>query len=223
MKIADLQVEIVESQPFAENTYVVRRAGQARCVVVDPGFEPDKVIDYLDAESLVPDAILNTHGHSDHIAGNQAMKQRWPDAPLIIGQADADKLTDPEKNLSAPFGVELVSPPADRVVVDNEVLSLAELDWQVLDTPGHSCGHVVFLCRQASPFVLLGGDVLFQGSIGRTDFPDGNMKALVDSIHNKLFHLPDDSIVLPGHGPPTTIGREKQSNPFVGTPAGYVQ
>jgi len=220
VKIAELCIQTVESQPFAENTYIAYRSDQTDCIVVDPGFEPEKVLAILDREQLVPVAILNTHGHSDHIAGNQALKQRWSDIPLIIGQDDADKLTDPEKNLSAPFGVELRSPPADELVKDGQVLSLAGMDWTVCDTPGHSRGHVVFI-YQARPVIVLGGDVLFQGSIGRTDFPDGDMHALVDSIHQKLFTLPDDSIVLPGHGPPTTIGQEKRTNPFVGVPAGY--
>jgi glyoxylase-like metal-dependent hydrolase (beta-lactamase superfamily II) len=166
-------------------------------------------------------AILNTHGHSDHIAGNAAMKSQWPGCPLIIGVGDAHKLTDPYSNLSADYGIALVSPPADRTVEEGEVLDLAGVQLEVLLTPGHSPGHVVFVSKSQSPWVVVNGDVLFQGSIGRTDFADGNHQDLVNAIHQKLFTMPDDTIVLTGHGPATTIGAEKVANPFVGAPAGY--
>ena len=222
MRIADLIVSSIESQPFAENTYVANRDGQADCVIVDPGFEPDKILDYIRSESLTPVAILNTHGHSDHIAGNAAIKQQWSEIPLVIGQGDAEKLTDPQLNLSAPFGVELISPPADQTVSEGDLLSFAGIELEVLETPGHSKGHVVFIYRN-SPYVVFGGDVLFSGSIGRTDFPDGSFEQLRSSIQDKLFCLSPDSVVLPGHGPATSIEQEIASNPFVGAPAGYTQ
>jgi glyoxylase-like metal-dependent hydrolase (beta-lactamase superfamily II) len=141
---------------------------------------------------------------------------------LVIGAGDAAKLTNPESNLSAAFGVALLSPPADRTLVEGERFSAAGLDFDVYECPGHSVGHVVFLCRQCEPWRVFGGDVLFSGSVGRTDFPDGDFDSLVRSIHDKLFTLPDNTIVMPGHGPETTIGREKRENPFVGAPAGYL-
>lgn len=220
MKIANLEIQAIESQPFTENTYVINRVGQADCLIIDPGFEPAKILDYIRSKNLTPTKILNTHGHSDHIAGNEAMKQAWPDIPLIIGLGDAEKLIDPRQNLSAPFGVELVSPAADQTVKEGDCIECGGVSFEVFETPGHSRGHVVFICRGA-PSVVVGGDVLFQGSVGRTDFPDGNFEDLVASIHNKLFTLPGDSVVLPGHGPPTTIEQEIQNNPFVGVPAGY--
>lgn len=211
----------VVSEPFAENTYIVHSPGRPDCLVIDPGLEPDKILDQLARCQLTPAAILNTHGHSDHIAGNECLKEQWPECPLIIGAGDASKLTNPHENLSAMFGVGLTSPPADQLVQEGDILSLAGLELKVLETPGHSAGHVVFVCPGNSVPIVYGGDVLFQGSIGRTDFPDGSMKQLVRSIHDKLFVLPDDTVVYPGHGPRTTIGLEKQTNPFVGAPAGY--
>ncbi len=201
---------------FAENTYIAHLEGDRRCIVVDPGLDPGEILDVIERNDLQPQVILNTHGHADHIAGNGALKKAFPDCPLVIGEGDAYKLTDPVANLSAGFQVRLISPQADLLVNEPETHSWAGLDLEVLDTPGHSAGHVVFLCKNQSPWIVFGGDVLFQGSIGRTDFPDGSFEDLQDSIHTKLFTLPDDTIVLPGHGDPTTIGVEKRTNPFVG-------
>lgn len=209
----------IPSVPFDENTYIAHLHGQTECIVFDPGMQPDKIFAAIEQHKLTPVAILCTHGHSDHIAGNGAMKERWPDCPLIIGEGDADKLTDPVGNLSAGFGIELVSPPADRTVVEGDVLEMAGFRLRVAETPGHSSGHVVFVAEGLSPTQVFGGDVLFASSIGRTDFPDGSFEVLKKSIDEKLFTLPDDTIVLPGHGPSTTIGREKASNPFVGVRA----
>lgn len=209
-------IKVVTSTLFEENAYLIAAPDSSECIVLDPGLEPERILEELDAAGWTPAAILNTHGHADHIAGNAAMKERWPAAPLIIGAGDADKLTDPVGNLSAAFGIPIVSPPADRTVLEGEILDIAGIQWTVWDTPGHCRGHVAFIARHLKPIVVLGGDVLFAGSIGRSDFPDSDPAALVASIRGKLFTLPDDTLVLPGHGPPTTIGREKRSNPFVG-------
>lgn len=219
--VADLQVGRVVSMPFDENTYIAYFAGQRECIVFDPGLEPRLIIDFLAERSLQPVAILCTHGHCDHIAGNTTLKQRWPNCPILIGALDAPKLTDPELNLSAPFGLPMTSPPSNHTLNEGERFAAAGLDLFIFDTPGHSIGHIVFLCKQSTPWRLFGGDVLFRGSVGRTDFPDGDFETLKRAIHEKLFTLPDDTIVHPGHGPDTTIGHEKRTNPFVGAPAGY--
>ena len=208
-------VRVVTSSLFEENAYFVSLAQDGDCIVVDPGLDADQIVETLQAAGLNPVAILNTHGHGDHIAGNELLKQTWPAAPLIIGAGDAWKLTDPVGNLSAGFGLELISPEADQTVSEGDVLELAGIRWTVLETPGHSGGHVVFVAKELSPMIVLGGDVLFAGSIGRSDFPDGDHETLLDSIRTKLFALPDNAVVLPGHGPPTTIGRERRTNPFL--------
>ncbi len=222
MFAADLEIATIVSFPFEENTYVVRCRDRDDCLVIDPGLEPDKIVDYLGQQQLEPAAILCTHGHSDHIAGNTRLKQRWPNCPLAIGAGDAPKLTDPNRNLSAAFGIPITSPPADVLLADGQSYTGAGLDLEVLLVPGHSPGHVVFVCRQAAPVRVFGGDVLFRGSVGRTDFADADGSVLVASIQRQLFSLADDTIVLPGHGPATTIGEEKRTNPFVGRPAGYL-
>jgi glyoxylase-like metal-dependent hydrolase (beta-lactamase superfamily II) len=218
---APIRIAAIVSAPFEENTYVAHLEGRKDCLVVDPGLEPDEILAYLDQQQLIPSAILITHGHSDHIAGNGTLKERFPSCPIVVSRADAAKLTDPMLNLSGAFGANLVSPPADVLVGEGDVYSAAGIDLEVRETPGHSVGHVVFIWHAGKPIVVFGGDVLFAGSIGRTDFPDGSFDELASHIHSKLFTLPDDTQVMPGHGPPTTIGQEKRNNPFVGGPAGY--
>jgi glyoxylase-like metal-dependent hydrolase (beta-lactamase superfamily II) len=211
---AAINVRTIVSQPFEENTHLVWLDGRADALVIDPGLEPDLILEALREEGLTPAAILNTHGHADHIAGNAAMKEAFPQAPLLIGVNEAALLTDAWLNLSAPFGMALTSPPADRLVSEGEVVEAAGLALEVREIPGHSPGHVVFVLR-GSPCRVLGGDVLFAGSIGRTDFPGGNHATLLDGIRRKLFALPDDTVVYPGHGPATTVGHEKATNPFL--------
>ena len=215
MTHCEINWEAVVSQPFAENSFIISQTGNDQCLVVDPGFEPDKIKAVLHERQLCPVAILNTHGHSDHIAGNAFMKEHWPTIPLIIGAKEAEKLTDPTKNLSANYGIGLVSPEADQLVNEGDVLELAGLRLEVLETPGHSAGHVVFLHREGETWTLIGGDVLFRQGVGRTDFPDGDTDQLVHSIQHKLYTLADSTVVLTGHGPETTIGFEKANNPFV--------
>lgn len=215
MSPPELRLRVVVSQMFAENAYIAHLDARKDCLVVDPGLDPDPIVQYLDQQALTPAILLNTHGHVDHIAGNQAIKDRWPDCPLVIGAGDADKLLDPQGNLSGLFGMGLVSPPADQTLEEGDQVEAAGFKLDVLDTPGHSSGHIVFVWKQREPYLVFGGDVLFRASIGRTDFPDGDPKALIQSIQNKLFPLPDDTEVLPGHGQATTIGHEKQFNPYV--------
>jgi glyoxylase-like metal-dependent hydrolase (beta-lactamase superfamily II) len=214
VKEAQLQLATVVSVPFQENAYVARLDGRDDCLVIDPGLEPEKILAHLTEHRLVPAAILNTHGHSDHIAGNAVLKQQWPDCPVVIGATEAPKLTDPSLNLSAVFGVGLISPPADVTVHDGDTYSAAGFDLEVRHIPGHSAGHVVFLWTHHNPYLAFVGDVIFAGSIGRTDLPDGDLQQLLSGIREKLFTLPDETVLLSGHGPPTTVGEEKRTNPY---------
>jgi glyoxylase-like metal-dependent hydrolase (beta-lactamase superfamily II) len=213
--VGSLRLEVVVSMPFAENTWVVFDERGGGCLIVDPGFQPGKVLRVIERFQLTPEAILNTHGHVDHIAGNAAMKEAFPDSPLIIGRGDAFMLTDPEGNLSVLSGQEIVSPPADRTVRDLEAVELLGRSWRVREIPGHSPGHVVFHLADHDPPIVLGGDVLFAGGIGRSDFPGGDHELLLRGIREKLYSLPDDTIVYPGHGETTTIADERATNPFV--------
>jgi glyoxylase-like metal-dependent hydrolase (beta-lactamase superfamily II) len=214
-QLMSVQLVTVESAPFAENSYVLWVDGSSTAIVVDPGFEPELILDVLADRELTLAAILCTHGHVDHIAGNAALKQHYPLAPLIIGRGDAPMLTDPMLNLSGMFGFDIVSPPADQMVREGDQLSVAGMTWEVREIPGHSPGHVVYILRQPEERLVLAGDVLFRGSIGRTDFPGGDYAALIAGIRRVLWPLPPDTVVYPGHGPTTTIGHERRTNPFL--------
>jgi glyoxylase-like metal-dependent hydrolase (beta-lactamase superfamily II) len=208
-------IEPVNSAPFDQVAYVIWKRARQDALVVDPGFDMSAVFDVVRHSGRTLAALLNTHGHADHIAGNAAAKQAFPDAPLVIGRNEAHLLSDSEANLSRPFGMPLESPPADRLVDDGERLELAGFSFLVREIPGHSPGSVVYLADRENPPFAIVGDVLFAGSVGRVDFPGGSGKTLLAGIRDKLFTLPDETIVLPGHGPVTTIGEEKRSNPFV--------
>ena len=211
-----IQVHTVVSEPFDENSYVVWQDGRAEAFVIDPGFEPEVILEFLHERGLALAAIVNTHGHVDHIAGNRALKEAFPAAPILIGPGDADMLLDPALNLSAAFGLPVTSPAKDRTVSDGERFTLAGIALECWDLPGHSPGHVVYFAGAETPPLLFGGDVLFRGGVGRVDFPGGSWEQLQAGIRAKLWPLPAETVVYPGHGPATTIGHEKRTNKFIG-------
>jgi glyoxylase-like metal-dependent hydrolase (beta-lactamase superfamily II) len=212
----DLIVVPIVSLPFQENTYVARLADRRECLVIDPGLQPELILDYLAAGRLDVAMILNTHGHGDHIGGNAALKQAFPLAPLVIGELDKPMLSDPRLNLGGMAGFRLVSPPADRTVREGDVVEAAGFRLEVRLIPGHTPGHVVYVWLEHRPVIVFGGDVLFAGGVGRWDLPGGSHSTLISGIRNKLFTLPGDTIVFPGHGPETTVAEERRSNPFAG-------
>lgn len=190
------------------NCYIVACSRTKQAVVIDPGAEPDLILSVLENNGLDVKYIFNTHGHPDHIGANTSVKQ-WSGAPLLIHKADADFLVHP---LPMPFESEppVSSPPADQYLNDGDIFQIGDVTLKVVHTPGHSQGSVSFIFSDR----VITGDALFAGTIGRTDLPGGDMSKLIDSIRKKLLLLPDDTEVYPGHGPSTTIGQEKQLNPF---------
>ena len=214
--MSQLKWHVVVSEMFAENAYLIHLEGSDQCVIVDPSFDTDQLIQKIQSEKLEPVAILNTHGHVDHIVGNEAIKRCWPELPIVIGRLDEASLTDPTLNLSAQFGGNITSPPADELLDEGQTYSVAGIDWDIYHTPGHSPGHIILVCKKCNPWLVLGGDMVFQGGLGRTDFPGGSAQELTESIKRTFFTFPDDTIVLPGHGPDTTVGQERGIHPFMG-------
>lgn len=202
--------------PIQANCYIAGCEKTGRGVVIDPGAEPERVLQALKELGLSVSLVLNTHGHVDHIGANDAVK-RNTSAVVCIHQADAAMLPDPAKNLSSMMVERVACEPADRLLSDGDELRVGDLMFKVIHTPGHTPGSVCFLCQD----VLFSGDTLFNMSVGRHDFPGGSAQDLARSIRERLFVLPDDTTVLPGHGSSTNIGREKRSNPFVGQNARF--
>lgn len=209
-----LQLHTIVSYPFEENTYLAWLDGSSSALVIDPGLDPEAILAFLTEQGLTPAAILCTHGHADHIAGNGALKAAYPDVPLLIGRGDAAMLSDPDLNLSGPFGFPLTSPPADRLLDDGDAVEYGGISVEVRDLFGHSPGHVVFLVRDGDGIVF-GGDTLMRGAVGRGDFPGGDFALLLAGIRNVLFTMPPRTVVYPGHGPVTTVGHEKATNPYL--------
>lgn len=210
------EIRVFPLGPFETNCYVVSaqdpKPGDP-CWVVDCGLEPGRMIREIEALGLEPEAVVLTHAHLDHIGGLFEFRRRFPRAPIWIHRAEEKWLTDPMLNLSAGYGFEVTAPTPDRLLEHDETLTLLGQPWRVRHTPGHSPGGITLYHEPSG--VAIVGDTLFAGSIGRHDFPGSDFATLARSIREQLYTLPEDTLVLPGHGPSTKIGREKMSNPFV--------
>jgi len=199
--------------PFETNCYLVRAPSDGACWLVDAGFDVEPMLERARETGDRVQAIVLTHTHVDHIAGLEEAHRAFPDAPILVHEEEAGFLQDPALNLSEAMGLPLRAPEATRTLSGGETLELGSQRWSVLHTPGHSPGGISLHSKRDN--VVIAGDTLFAGSIGRYDFPTSDGQALAASIREKLYALPDETRVLPGHGPETTIGREKSSNPFV--------
>ena len=215
MEFSEIVVRPVLSTPFQEVGYVVHRKNHADCFVIDPGLEPENFFRLFAREKITPVALLITHGHGDHIGGVAAIREEWTSAKIYVGELDSEKLIDPVQNLSASFGFGLTTPAADVLLQDGDTLELAGITLEVRHVPGHSKGHVIYRIPTEPKEMLFVGDVIFQGSIGRNDFPDSDPKIQIPLIRSKILSLPDNTIIYPGHGNSTTVGTERRSNPYL--------
>jgi glyoxylase-like metal-dependent hydrolase (beta-lactamase superfamily II) len=195
--------------PMEANCYILECEETRAAMVIDPGSEAAKILSVIGEHNLQLKLIVNTHAHVDHIAANSDLKEKTS-TPLCIHTADADILVDPQKNLSFFIGTPVSSPVPDRLLEDGDILEVGTLSLKVIHTPGHSPGSICLLGNKC----IFTGDLLFAGGIGRYDFPGSSYTTLMDSLR-KVMALDDDLIVYPGHGPTTTVGNERRTNPFL--------
>ncbi|NLO90255.1 MAG: MBL fold metallo-hydrolase [Clostridia bacterium] len=193
------------------NCYIFFDPETREGAVIDPGSQGDKILDYIDQSKIKVKYIINTHGHYDHIGADLFLKEKLG-AEILIHGKDAAMLKDPMLNLSFYDDVsEIGGIVPDRLLKEGDTISVGNISFKVLHTPGHTPGSICLLSQRE----IFTGDTLFECSVGRTDLPGGSFKQLKDSLKNKILNLPDHLIVYPGHGPSTTMEHEKKLNPYL--------
>ena len=198
--------------PIQSNCYIIGCERTREAAVIDPGGDADRILITLAKDRLRCVYIINTHGHFDHSADNKRLKE-VTGAQLLIHHADAPMILHQSMN-GGMWGIHVDnSPPPDRYLTEGDIITFGDISLKVLNTPGHSPGSISLVTDK----IVFVGDTLFAGSIGRTDFPGGDYEGLLHNVRKKIFTLGDDVVVYPGHGPKTTVGRERETNPFFTT------
>lgn len=210
-----ISIKILEFNPFRENTYIVAD-NTGKCIIIDPGCENRREKEVLKSElgksGLIPVKLINTHCHIDHILGNVFIKETFS-IPLLIHRLELPLLNSAEQQRII-FGLEPDdSAEPDIFVEEGEIIKFGNSEFEVLHVPGHSPGSIVLVNRPEK--IAFVGDVLFQGSIGRSDIPGGDFNILIENIKGKLLVLDPDTVIYPGHGPATKVSTERTSNPFL--------
>ncbi len=206
------KMQIVVVGPFEVNCYLYWDTETQDGVVIDPGDDGKAIIKAVRKCGLTPKGILLTHGHGDHIAAVADVKSEFG-VPVFVGKGEEKLLTSPSVNMSAMTGYSVTAPAPDRLLADEESVLCGSIHLIALATPGHTPAGMCYLEEEQG--ILFCGDTLFQGSVGRTDFPGSSTELLLDSIQRKILTLPDGVVCFPGHGPRTTVGAERRSNPFL--------
>ncbi len=203
-------VQCISKGLVQSNVYVISENGEG--IIIDCGCSAEKIIDVINRQEISVKHLILTHGHFDHIYYIDSIRE-LTDIHVHIHEADADYLFDPEKNGLFFFASEnrTTFAPADHLFKDGDMLEVGGIHFKIIHTPGHTPGGICIFAENC----VFTGDTLFRSSIGRTDFPGGSYTAIQESIKNKLFTLPDETVVYPGHGGTTQIGFEKRSNPYV--------
>lgn len=201
----DLFIEVFNDPLFAENGMLVWLDGRPDCWIIDPGFspQPEEILSALRHKGLTRPMILITHGHADHIAGIAPLRKALPNLPILAPRDEAILLTDASENLSAPLGMPVTAPPADRLIDPGQTLTLGPYQWVALDVSGHSPGGLAYHCAELRAAFV--GDAVFAEGVGRTDFPHSDHPRLIRNIRGQLLTLPHDTWLYPGHGPPATV------------------
>ncbi len=200
----------ITSGDIASNTYILGCEKTREAVMIDPGYTDREADVFLDEEGLTLRYIIDTHGHADHIHNNAYFARKYG-VPILIGEEDATYLSSADKNLSSYLGYELESPAAQQTLKDGDVIEVGTLRLDVLHTPGHTPGSISLRVGDA----IFVGDLVFYGSVGRTDLYGGNQETLNETLRRKIFPLPDETLIFSGHGmTSTTVGEQKEINPF---------
>jgi glyoxylase-like metal-dependent hydrolase (beta-lactamase superfamily II) len=205
-----LKVLVHPAGPYEVNVILVWCDRTKKAALFDPAGDSERIIAEIERNGLDLLYLINTHGHLDHIFENHLIKSRFG-VPLLIHPLDRSMLTDPSKNLSLYAGEPVVSPDADGTLEDGDIVQVGDESLRALHVPGHTPGSLVFYQQG----LLISGDTLFAGGVGRTDFPGSSEQVLYKQIRSKIYSLPEDTVVYPGHGTSTTIGEERRYNPFV--------
>lgn len=196
---------LVGSMDSYTNVYVVADENSKEGILIDPAGVTKEIVKYIEEMEIKLKYIILTHCHADHIAGIREIRKEYPRVPIVINEADKDGLADGELNMSEYIGIENNFPDADILVKDGDTLKIGDIDINIIHTPGHTAGSMSLLVEDA----LYSGDTLFKGTVGRTDLKSGSERDIMWSIKDKLFKLPDSTVVYPGHGSTTRIGDEK--------------
>ena len=211
-----LQAFVTNDPTYVENGYTVYLRDGGPCWIIDPGLPPqaEQIVEYVRGHDLKPDAIVLTHAHADHIAGIDEVREKLGPLPVYLAREEWPALSEPMENLSGLMGPGFRTHVTDpRDLPHGSTLELDGTTWEVRDVSGHSPGGRALYCREHA--IVIVGDALFAGSIGRVDFPHSDGDRLMRNIHENLMSLPDETRVLSGHGPETTIGHERKTNPFI--------
>lgn len=204
-----LRVYVMEVGPLMVNAYIVEVPASRKAVVVDPGGDGDALLGEILDRRLSVEKILLTHGHFDHVGAVRLLRDKTG-APVHLHGDDAGRMATARRQ-GLLFGLSVDDPPPpDVIVADGDRIAFEGHEFLVLHTPGHTPGCVTYLCGN----MAFAGDLIFAGSIGRTDLPGGSHERLLESVREKIFVLPDDTVIYPGHGPSTTVGEERRTNPF---------
>ena len=205
-----MEITVLTVGPVYTNCYIVNKEGSKSCLVIDPGEDAEKIADYIRKKSMKLEGILLTHGHFDHITGVSKLVS-LAGGKVYACREEKEVLANPQLNGSVMMGYEVALEPA-VFLRDGQQLTLADLQFRVIHTPGHTKGGCCYYAEEEK--ILFSGDTIFMESIGRTDFPTGNSRELMDSIRNKILVLPDEVQIYPGHGPDTSVAYETANNPY---------
>ncbi len=206
-----MRIETVVVGPLEVNCYIVWDEKSKEGIVIDPGSEGKRIQRIVEVEGVNLKYIVNTHGHVDHIGANKDLKEAFPEAELLIHEKDIPLLRNALNSFIAPMVGAKASPEPDRTIDEGDTIEFGEISLKVIHTPGHTAGSICLYTEG----IIFTGDTLFAGSVGRVDLPGSEPEKLIPSIKEKILVYPDDTVVLPGHGPQSTVGQERRYNPFL--------